>query len=881
MNKSLFFAVILFSIATFVASADDYITIKNLVPANGTVVNDCPVFTWSKRNDNSIKYTISIYNSAGKAVPGTPFELVTTKFAISPYSIDGLLDVDTYRWQVTTDKGDKSEWTYFSVKEKSCIPPFSENKINNDLKKFDDKGTTYGGQQKSGGTRKYSEQSFSLNGKNVVFKPVFPDDLILAVQLHETYPEENMDKGREYKTLDVKCSEIIPDINDNVLAFRYVYFTTGNSTITIRLVDDKDKEQKLGCIGEPINGYDECEEGYAVATSAYTLRFSNGLLSDPLKWTLFSRNITVEKGRQYTLHFDYTRAKKYNESDELYKNSTIANFIFFASAFVVGQCSTVPDEYFPVTVTQGEFDSICPKCGSAGIRIPKVFNDGQCVDCEDVTKVTDVCPSIDYCVPCLGDNICQPSSSSNCKENAKCSEKTKQNDCKGSCEWCNVEEKCTFYEDGTCGICGSFDSMDSCEKHPKSCSWCPTLQVCIPVEDKTCPPCEWVDKNKCESDLTDGKCEYCNKLNKCLNTSTVCDDTCREKTSKDTCTGADCTWCVSSQTCKENRQTCDDCHLLSNDECKAYTHPGCQLCETGSCMDKTETCPTCKERSKDECELDGVKCKYCYSARECMPKDKDCTLCSNFTDEAGCGTFKGCVYCKSDLVCKSEEEDTTECDCNGLTPVACKLHGKGCCYSENDKACFVIGNNKCSSTFDTKYIIVICVCGGVLIVGLAVLIPVLVFCCKPKTSDGIEMTAPGTIVVLPEGQPSMVVAQESLQSVNVDPATAVSVDETTTATGIPASNSVQDMQNMMAQQQMLNTMMAQQQMSMMMNPMMMNSMGMMNMSGMPMSGMNNSMGMDMNSMGMTGGMSSMNMTGGMQGMNQQSQGNTVTDGGTI
>jgi len=203
----------------------------------------------------------------------------------------------------------------------------------------------------------------------------------------------------------------------------------------------------------------------------------------------------------------------------------------------------------------------------------------------------------------------------------------------------------------------------------------------------------------------------------------------------------------------------------------------------------------------------------------------------------------------------------------------CLNHPKGCCWSDTTGSCYEVGDDNCKAGLSTLGIALIGVFVGVVVIAAAILIPVLIFCCKPKTNEGIEMTAPGTIVVLPEGQPSMVVAQESLASVNVDPATAISVDESAgNAAAAPAAASMadmQNMQNMMAQQQMLNTMMAQQQMSMMMNPMMMNSMGMMNMSNMSgmagMSGMN-SMGMDMNSMNMTGGMNSMAMSGGMPGM---------------
>jgi len=382
---------------------------------------------------------------------------------------------------------------------------------------------------------------------------------------------------------------------------------------------------------------------------------------------------------------------------------------------------------------------------------------------------------------------------------------------------------------------------------------------------------------------TDNQCQFCHHNGTCLASTEVCNPECVLSTSKETCTDEDCQWCPSSQQCTEKRIECVDCSSYGSSDCEGDDHPGCKLCDIGLCVGQNEQCLTCEGRGKDVCGSEGdtsLNCMWCYSLNKCVLKSTECTQCSTLNSTDACGSYSGCAFCESDQVCMNSDDNLAECDCSGLSIVSCKAHGKGCCFSTTTNACYPNGDDACKAGVDTTVIIAISVTAGVLVAAAAVIIPVAIFCCKPKNGDGIEMTAPGTIVVLPEGQPSMVV-QESLQSVNVDPATAASVDETATGVGLAPSTSVQDMQNMqnmIAQQQMLNTMMAQQQMSMMMNPMMMNSMGMMNMSGMAgMSGMN-SMGMDMNSMNMTGGMNSMNMTGGMMAQDQQQSQATQTQG---
>jgi len=195
-----------------------------------------------------------------------------------------------------------------------------------------------------------------------------------------------------------------------------------------------------------------------------------------------------------------------------------------------------------------------------------------------------------------------------------------------------------------------------------------------------------------------------------------------------------------------------------------------------------------------------------------------------------------------------------------LTGSVCSKHPKGCCWSESNSRCYDAGDSNCKGGLDTTTIVIIGVSCGVVVILAAVLIPVSIYCCrKEKKQNDVEMNT-NTIVVLPEGQPSMVV-QDSVDAATVN---AVSIIDDTGSNAVVAPiASVQDMQDMIAQQQLI---IQQQQMinSGIMNPMMSSMMGTMGMAGM---GGMNTMGMDMNSMAMTGGMNSMNMTGGMNSMN--------------
>jgi len=880
MYKSIVFAVALCLVAVCSNAEDEYITIHNMKPENNTVINECPSFSWSSRHTSTGNYYIKIYKQGtstpvvDEVVNGVPH------FEISPYDIDKFLAKGKYTWSITTDDGDKSETLSFSVNEFSCIPPKVENKIDNTFASFNDYDTvTFAGSRREAWEHSGFEK-MKVNKSGVVQDVYFyphSGERIYTLKVHESFVEGGGTVSSELN-YSIATQQFNPDVGDNVLAFRYVYFTTGGSTIHVELKETDGNIIYLGCIGTtPDPHYNiPCELDQADKSGNH---FSPSIAikdntTEP-KWDLFRAILDEPRKdtKMITVRLRYQRAPK--TKDDGY-GEKLANYIFFMSEFTFGQCSTVRDDYYDQANTSKNLNEECPVCPSAGMRCSQKYIN-HCMDCEQTPIADGKCESSNYCTACKShDGKCEVASSSTCRKDVNCSSKAKKTECKDDCAWCELDGKCVFSADrySSCSTCGSFTSSATCGKL-SSCKWCPTLQLCVKTSDE-CPSCNFIAEDACSYDETDGSCQFCYNQSLCLNTNVQCTAACSSITDPDTCnTYDDCQWCVSTNNCIENRIGCSECHNIPSDQCVKSKYPGCTLCDTLFCTSDPDKCPVCSDRTAENCEFEqGVRlnCQYCNSSQMCMSKYEECKECKDITNATSCRSYSGCSFCNSEQVCKSSDETLTDCDCLGLSATACATHSRGCCWSSANTKCYDVGDNNCESGLDTTTIIIICVCVGVFVAAAAIITPILICCCKPKTKDDIEMTAPGTIVVLPEGQPSMVV-QESLQSVNVDPATAVSVDETSAANaGMPQSTSMadmQNMQNMIAQQQMLNTMMAQQQMSMMMNPMMMNSMGtmnMMNMSGMAgMSGMN-SMGMDMNSMNMTGGMSgmgSMNMTGGM------------------
>jgi len=881
MNKSVVFAFV-FGVVAVMIAAQDEATIKNLRPFNGAHVNECPTFSWAKKTGSKVKYTLTV--KKGSTTIWTKKDLSNPRYEVTPYDMaDFMPSTGEYTWKVTTNNNDFSDNYKFTVDALSCLPPKSENKILNTLTGFNQEGKAHDGTK----VTKWGlddNETLQLDGKQVVFYPNLGEK-IYAMKIHETFGEI---PAREAMTSDLYV-RIVPDENDYILAFRYIHYTSGNSTVHV-YIDDGQGDKYLGCIGTKsrVTGV-KCED-YSEDTNATlgrTQRYTPSLKEK--KWGFFKRVLSKEMigGQEFTLHLFYERADRLSDDHIPCPSGRCnANFLFYVSEFTFGQCSSIPSDYYDAGNTSipvdDDINNDCPNCKSAAMRYPKSYT-GHCQTCSSYKQKTDACLAIDYCVPCTTTG-CDPVSESTCRAESNCAPKESQLDCENedNCVWCGVDGKCIFIQDeyldpksGGCTFCSNFSSKDDCQEHSSDCAWCSTLQYCLQKED-TCPGCTIIEKDKCTYEQTDGACAYCNSQGKCLATSLECNGTCALATTPETCGGDDCLWCGSSQKCTEYRVECKNCSHFQSDQCDKTLYPGCNLCESGYCVTDLSTCPACDGRAKDVCDHEGdipLKCSYCVSEKVCQKPEKECVSCSSLNGTKECSDHPGCAFCSADLVCKNSD-NLAGCDCGGLSTLTCSQHD-GCCYSSTPVAgvnCFGKTYNSekneweldehCKEGLSTTTIIIICVVVGVVILAAAILIPVLVINCKPKPADQIEMTG-STIVVLPEGQPSMVV-QESLQSVNVDPATAVSVDETTNSVA-PAQPSVQDMQmqNMMAQNLMLNTMMANS----MMNPMMMNSMGMMNMSGMAgMSGMN-SMGMDMNSMNMTGGMNSMNMTGGMNSMN--------------
>jgi len=890
MNKSIVFAVALCLLATVVFS-DEMITIKNLRPVNDAIINECPSFSWSKRYKTS-EYHLTV-TMIGETKPRLEKTIVgTTAYEVKPSDLGDFLPKGKYKWKVTTTDGDTSAEQTFTVPVLSCIPPQGSNKIDNTLNGFIDESTRTSGDLITP-WRKDDFEPLVVNDEPVRFFPA-EGEKTFAMKIHETYFEDPSKYQGNETQHGIGKVVVTPDIGDNLFAFRYVYYTTGNSTIHVELIDVVGTVTYLGCIGVKHSDDGHPDVPCELDTTDGVNHFSPGINvqqgKDP-QWNVFKRLLPPRNDtKSITLRLRYERALREKDDGVSYNYS---NYLFFASEFTYGQCTGIRDDYYDPTNTSGDLGSLCFYCPSAGYSIPLDYVE-HCMTCSGSNPVTE-CESSSYCTPCTINDVgvCQESSISTCRSYTNCSTRgTTKRECANlqNCAWCDIDQKCVFYTDRNvegigCSTCGTFKNKDDCTQHKSSCSWCSTLQLCT-VKGDSCPDCSMIKtEEECTFEDTDGICQYCYAQNKCLDTSTVCDESCKGRAQSECNTGpdSDCKWCVSTNNCTEKRIECKDCSSVGSSSCQPAYYPGCTLCDTMYCTSDPSNCPVCDTRNKDNCEYEGtvqLNCVYCNSSRKCTAKSEECVDCGTIVNASTCKSYTGCSFCTSEQVCKSADDLLTDCDCSGLSASVCNQHKQGCCWSENNHKCYDLGDDNCKGGLETTTIIIIGVTVGVVVAAAAIIIPILVCCCKPKNKDDIEMTAPGTIVVLPEGQPSMVVAQESLASVNVDPATAVSVDETGgNMAAAPSGTSMQDMQNMqnmIAQQQMLNTMMAaqQQQMSMNMmmnNPMMMGSMNMMPMSGMAgMSGMN-SMGMDMNSLGMTGGMNSLTMSNGMaNGMQPQS-----------
>jgi len=881
MIKAAVFVVACCVLVAFAADDESY-GVWGLRPKNNAIVNDCPSFSWAPRG---LRMNYNLVIKKGNSLIHN-ITVKTPSLSLINYGQSSFLQVGTYTWFVEASDGTRSKALSFNVPALSCLPPRSSNKMdNNGGKKFID--------------FHWKDQSGQIDPSLTEVR-AFDDHYDVPVndsynRHFYAYPGESMMAVLMMEHTQPQASDIFeanfsakfnPDIGDNLLVFRYAFWTTGNSTFSVEYDDEQKKTHYLGCIGSKINDNGIPTGVCDGSTKDIRKDVMNQGFSDA-KWGLFVADIPPAENDHIPVVVRWRFIRGLRDTDDGYEALEKAgkkpkNVLLFISELTFGQCSSVRRGYYDTyNCSDNSFDpEKCFWAADAGFMAPGTYKKNY-MNCNSTNDDLDKCESISYCVPCLSISECQAAASSTCEENANCPQYKSKAQCRNDCLWCPYDnDKCAFSpeSDEECSSCDDFDTKALCDSHSNGCKWCSTVQHCLTIEDSAyCPNCSVVDENDCFKETTDGQCQFCTKQNKCLSTDEVCDESCQKASSESACTaaGADCAWCKSESKCFETRTECVSCKDQdSESKCKGYV--GCTFCESGFCSEDKDKCPVCSKRGKDDCLFEqGIRlsCEFCNSSQTCAAKGSECITCDTIEDSDQCKEYKGCAYCKSDQVCKDSYENFAECECIGMAGMVCNAHPKGCCYSTKQSQCYEIGDSMCKDGLDTVTIIIISVCVGVAVIAAAILIPVLICCCKPKTADPIEMTAPGTIVVLPEGQPSMVV-QESLASVNgVDPATAVSVDETNSNPAVAPAASVQymQMQNMLAQQQMLNTMMMNQ--SMMMNPMMMNSMGMMNMSG-AMSGMGgmagmggmNSMGMDMNSMGMTGGMNSMNMTGGMGSM---------------
>jgi len=860
MKTTLLSAVVLIALVAFQVEAQT--SIELLTPEANAETNNCPCFKWTAVSGTAYNYITVKSVTTGNFIYKNISTGRNVHLACPTYdkSYGDQFVNGEYEWWVT--KGTlESEKHRFKVVAQTCLPPKSVNKINNFFPESDYSLVTKSrtGQDNIKPWNPIYEDYFniSLDTSYIVSPP--SDGRFFQIKIRESYNEEDHYVFEPiYSNLSLKVRPTTE--GDNIVAFWFMFYAETDSLVNVYLTGgDEPDDIPLTCFGSRAGCF------------ANTPSMWQG------KWSFFYKKVDLTPGTSnYRIHFDYIRNKTDDTNPE---TPGAASFMFFFRSLVVGMCSSFSnDDYIP---DEWDVDNPpCGRCDSANMSIPVDFKQ-RCKKCE---QQADVCDATGYCIFCDSASKCQNLYSSTCKEDANCSSRLSKSECSShlDCYWCDIDEKCVFNKEiSTCSGCRDLDK-ERCQQIQETanlCQWCSVDAACKTTEDDVhCSQCGNVNKDVCTLGSTDGACQYCNKKASCLNVSDMCDDTCSEVSAKDVCNDRiDCKWCDSTGKCNETRYgECVKCiDVRTQSSCNEYE--GCMWCDVHVCLDKSEgQCPKCEDLPRDECG--GIYyCSFCNSTQKCVMKDAECPECAKLSDDKECNKYKGCAYCKSDKACLAYNAGCQEC--TGMSQAVCMKHPYGCCYVSADRTCYDIDSGNCGSDLELPVVIGIAA-GAVVLLLAAILIPTLICCCKKKDDEGVEMNAPGTIVVLPEGQPSMVVAPESMASVTLDPAVSVSMDAghelggaAPAATAQVNSAAMSDMQNMMVQQQLLNTMMAQQQMSMMMNPMMVNSMmgmggmsgmGMSNMGGMNtsmgMSGMNNSMGMDMNSMGMSGGMN-MGQTG--------------------
>ena len=823
--------------ALFVAATAD--TIATVFPAVDDVVNDCPMFQWyACASCDESEYTVTIKSTeTGNVI--TKRSRMTT-IAATPEDDSSLLDVGNYTWQVTQGSITSAEIP-FQICIKSCLPPKVSNKVDNTLSGFS--FTTF--------AKKVSEAKFTVSTnqsgtKDIQFNPVDGSQILSMTHDHKN----------DGTTLGTATAQLKVSRGDNILALRYVFFSTLAYPLTIEILDSNNNVLRtVGCIDEV---GDKCQKSETPLTDE--------------KWgkVLFEFDPLPERPT-YRLRFT------------MEKNETSSTVVVLVNDIVVGQCSTLEDRH-----AIDSPKSPCKKCDDAGLYIPQ---NRTCAMCIDVEGQSTCCASMDYCTACLSTGACEVTTTSTCKSEAQCESLTTEEACldttyeskRKDCRWCPIDKKCFFHADydTSCSKCSSFSSSDTCPS--SECQWCPISRRCV-GNDETCPSCNSISEKSCTLAKTDNECQYCTAKSECLQKDEECTQVCPGLSTLSDCNAnKDCAWCPASEVCTEKRIPCMQCAAMNlNSTCHDF--PGCGFCDTGYCRATTEVCPTCSGRNSSVCTLERGQtlwCKYCPSNRTCMDNATRCDTCSKVTDKDVCNEYSGCTFCVSTNQCQDVDETCEQCGRMSMGQYA--KFPTGCCWSQKENRCHNYGSKECKSGLSAAYIALIVVAAVVVVALIVVAIVVPICCCrKDKGDQAIALSQTGTsIVVLPEGEASFV-APESLQTIAVDPnaapagaaATPVSVGPAdasvapvTMVSQQPNQISPADMQSMMAQQQqqmnvMMSSMLAQQQQmsAMMMNPMMMNSMAMGGMNGM--NSMNGMGGMNgMNSMGMNGMPMDMSMMG--------------------
>ena len=263
------------------------------------------------------------------------------KLEATPWDMDTLLDLGEYEWKVTHDNVESDVYS-FTVASKSCVPPFVESTIDNTL-------SGRGNQQtydQSG--KKISLQIFQFvacdtytvqtsENSSSTYEVCGPDHenggLMMLLKVRETYENESTTEAAN-STIQFEAKA---GTHFNSFGFRYIFFSNGDSTLSIELVNSAGEVvQFIDCIG----GTDSaCRDSN---TESHKMHVSQFMPTG--QWSYMTYFFPPQNKETLFVRFTYRRAPR--SSTETPPSVRAFNFMMFLSSFTFGQCSSYTDDGF-------------------------------------------------------------------------------------------------------------------------------------------------------------------------------------------------------------------------------------------------------------------------------------------------------------------------------------------------------------------------------------------------------------------------------------------------------------------------------------------------------------------------------------------------------